>query len=492
MSLGNTIRVGAKWSLFERINGQVLQFVFGIALARLLLPTDFGVVVTIQIFTGLAFMISGGGMGQSLIQAKEVSEKDFQVVFTLQLLIGVAIYLLFFSIAPWFAVWFDNLLYRDLLRVSAISFLIRPFANIMTSRLRRDMRFQALSIIGVIILLSTGAASIGLAWLREGPWSLILGGLAGGVLNILLLFAVTRWRPGFALDMQIAKRLGAYGVKVTGNDILDYFRVQGSNLIVGRMLGPASLGLYNKALSLSNMPDVIAGSAYMSLFRGLATIQDNKDQSKYLYLRTVMLVTVYALPFSVGLWWLAAPFISVAYGPAWLAAVEPLKILAVSMLFHCIAAPSGALIAAQNRLGEELRIQLECLVLIAVGCIIGARWGIVGVSWAMLLSFFYHCLRMVSIANRCIDGKYSEIWSALQPSVILNGILILALLLADSLLPNNFAVAYPLYYLLLMAGIGGLSYSAAFLYMPVKGLESEVCRWKDRLGLTARRIVPQE
>ena len=129
MNLGNTIRAGAKWSLFERINGQVLQFVFGIALARLLLPTDFGVVVTIQIFTGLAFMISGGGMGQSLIQAKEVSEKDFQVVFTLQLLIGVAIYLLFFSIAPWFAVWFDNLLYRDLLRVSAISFLIRPFAK---------------------------------------------------------------------------------------------------------------------------------------------------------------------------------------------------------------------------------------------------------------------------------------------------------------------------------------------------------------------------
>ena len=140
MSLGDSIRHGAKWLLAGNIAGQALQFGFGIVLARLLVPADFGALVTVQIFTGLAGFIAAGGTGQALIRAKEAKHEDFQVVFTIQLMVGILIYAAFFVAAPYFARWYGQPLYRDLFRVSAISFLLRPFLNMPNVWLTREMR----------------------------------------------------------------------------------------------------------------------------------------------------------------------------------------------------------------------------------------------------------------------------------------------------------------------------------------------------------------
>src|SRR5512139_2843683 len=130
MSRGQSVRSSSKWLVSTNLLGQATQFAFGIALARLLVPADFGMIITIQIFTGFVGLVASGGMGQALIRAKDLQEKDFQVIFSMQLAIGLLIYAGFFTIAPWFADWFGNPLYKDLLRVSAISFVMRPFLNI--------------------------------------------------------------------------------------------------------------------------------------------------------------------------------------------------------------------------------------------------------------------------------------------------------------------------------------------------------------------------
>jgi len=161
MSVGQSIRSGAKWLFAGNIGNQILQFGFGVVLARILVPGDFGMLVTIQAFTGLAGFIAGGGMGQALVRAKEATEYDFQVIFTMQLIIGCFIYMCFFLIAPFFAAEFDNPLYQDLLRVSAISFLIRPFTNIHTSWLSREMRFKERMLVATCTAFISGIVSDG-------------------------------------------------------------------------------------------------------------------------------------------------------------------------------------------------------------------------------------------------------------------------------------------------------------------------------------------
>lgn len=96
MSLGQSIRKGTKWLLVGNTVDRVMDFAFGVILARLLVPADFGMLVTIQVFTGFVGMITSGGMGQSLIRAKEATEEDFNAILTVQLLVGILVYLVFF------------------------------------------------------------------------------------------------------------------------------------------------------------------------------------------------------------------------------------------------------------------------------------------------------------------------------------------------------------------------------------------------------------
>ena len=222
MSLGDSIRKNTAWVLAGQASTRIFGCGVGIVLARLLVPADFGMLVTIQIFTGMASFVAAGGMGEALVQSKHIEARDYPVVFAIQMLVCLAIYTLFFVLAPWFAIWFDNPLYTDLLRVSALNFLLRPFAANPKARLKRAMRFKALTIMTFASMVMTSVASILMALADMGPWALVLGGLVGSTSNIAMLYAVTRTPPGIHFEKKIAKRLGSYGIKMSLNEIIYY------------------------------------------------------------------------------------------------------------------------------------------------------------------------------------------------------------------------------------------------------------------------------
>ena len=484
MSLGDSIRKNTAWVLAGQASTRIFGFAVGIVLARLLVPADFGMLVTIQIFTGMASFVAAGGMGEALVQSKHIEERDYHVVFAIQMLVCLAIYALFFVLAPWFAIWFDNPLYTDLLRVSALNFLLRPFAANPKARLKRAMRFKALTIMTFASMVMTSVASILMALADMGPWALVLGGLVGSTSNIAMLYAVTRTPPGIHFEKKIAKRLGSYGIKMSLNEIIYYLRSQTSNFLISRLSGAAVVGLFNKADSLSGLPAAtIAGSAYATVFRALAKIQDDINQSAYVYLRTITLVTVYTVPLYVVLFWVAEPFIVFVYGDKWAAAGPPLTILALTGLFRCISSPSGAVIAARNRLGTEIRIQLEAWVVLTIGCVIGLQWGITGVAWGILPSFAYLALRLATLASATLQMPLSHLLAALKPALLLNGILMAALAITDRATPADLATQQPGAYLAIMALVGGLVYGSLFLFAPLATLAGESRRWRLKLRL---------
>ena len=142
MNLGQKIRSGTKWMLLGNVGARIVEFGFGVALARLLVPADFGMVATVGTLTGFAGLVLSGGMGQALIRAKEADQDDFNAVFSLQLGMGILIYVVFFVTAPWFADFFGNPLYVDLIRVTGLGFLMRPFAFMRNAWLNREMDFK--------------------------------------------------------------------------------------------------------------------------------------------------------------------------------------------------------------------------------------------------------------------------------------------------------------------------------------------------------------
>jgi O-antigen/teichoic acid export membrane protein len=484
MSMGDTIRKNTLWILAGDVSGRIIMFAVGIVLARILVPEDFGLLVTINIFTGVVGLFAAGGMGEALVQAKTVKDDDFRVVFTIQLLICLLIYLIFYYIAPAFAVWFKNSQYIDLLRVSALSFLMRPFANVPRSQLKRAMRFKAVASIRLSSMILGSFISILMALKGMGVWSLVTGGLAGSLASMLLLLVVTCWIPAIRYDITTAKRLGAYGIKVSTNEIITYLRNQTANLIISRQLGPSMTGLYNKADSLSIMPIQITGrSTYQTVFRALSGIQDEVSKSRYIYFRTITLLSVYTLPVSIGMIWVAEPLIVTLYGTKWIDSALPLQILSLASLFRCISNPSGAVIAAQNRLGYEIRIQVETWIVLTLGCLAGLRWGIPGVAAGILPCYVYLALRMSWLANTCVRAGFIDLVRSLVPALLLNSILTAALLVTYVAMPADLQSTHPPLYVLTMTSVGGLVYILSFMYLPIPALSSEALRWKRLLRL---------
>jgi O-antigen/teichoic acid export membrane protein len=477
MSKSSSIRHGAAWLFFGGTGSQVLGFLFGIILARLLAPADFGILVTMQIFTGIVGFLAGGGMGQALVRAKEVNKADYDAVFTLQLGIGLFIYLCLFLVAPYFAEWYKTPLYTDLLRVSALSFVLRPFANMPGSILHRNMRFKERSLVGLVVLILSNVSSIIMAWIGLGVWSLVLSGLLASLANILMLSPLAKWRPGFSLDIARAKDIIRYGMLTTVGDLIVYIRSQATNFILSKTLGSHSLGLFNKAGSLVLIPHaLVTGPVSQVILRALSKAQDNLNASQYIYLNSISLVSFYSWPAFLSIAWLSLPLINIAYGVKWIDTAVPITWLSVACPFIMLEILAGQVLAARNWLSREIPVQITQLIIVVLGVAAGLSYGLMGVAMGASLANIYGSLHMSWLASRSLSMPISRILLAMKGPFFLNLSVLLLWFGIDHLFaPKEYLGDF--FYLLFMLFSGGILYALLFFLMPIPALTSEKERW---------------
>jgi teichuronic acid exporter len=485
VSLGQSIRSGVKWLAFGRVGNRLFEFAFGVALARLLVPADFGMIATIQIFTGFVGMFTAGGMGQSLIRAKQADADDFTAVFTLQLTVGVLVYMGFFFAAPLVARFFGDPLYTDLIRVSALSFLLRPLVAMRNAWLNREMQFKSRTIVDVMTGFFGGVVSVALALIGLGVWSLTLSGLLGALFNNFWLARLTPFKPRLNLDVDIMRKHAAYGAKIVGNDFVNYLRTQSKILILSKLAGPTLVGLFNKAESLSRLPNQVLMAPTMEpLFRAMSKSQDDLDQVKHLFYRAITLLMAYTVPAYVLLWWIAEPFIGVVYGAKWIEAGAPLRILAVAGLFLNVALPCSVLLAVRNRLGKEMIATAINIPIMIGGSIIGLRWGLQGVAWSLVLAQAVLAAQFYALTLKALPTRPEDLLRAVGPGLLLGAMLFAFLAVIDYLIGRQLE-RIPAIYVLVMSVLASLFYGGAFLMVPLRALDSEAARWRK---IAARRL----
>ena len=480
MILGQGIRSGVQWLFFGNTGGQILQFAFGIVLARVLVPADFGMVVTMQVFTGFVGLLASGGMGQSLVRAKEATDEDFRAVFTMQLALGVGIYATFFFSAPLIARYLENPLYEGLLRVSALSFLLRPFSNIHLSWLSREMLFKKITQVNLMIGVVTGVASVAMATAGFGVWSLILSGLLGAVAGNVAYALTTPIRLRVRFDMNRVRAHGGYGLKFTTAEFLKHLREQGINLIISKMAGPAAIGLFSRAESLARMAHrMVTPATSKVVFRAMSKVQDDLDQTKYMFHRMITLLMVYILPFVIGLGWTAEQLVAILYGEKWLPIVDPMRIIMIGAVFRIVFIACSLVLQAQDRLTQEVIAEGVTLVLGLAACVIGLRWGLNGVAWGVVLTSGFFTVYVYVLVHRILPIRLAELLKAMEPAYLLNGLLFVTLA-AVHFVVGDALRGRPIAYLAIMVPIGGAVYTIAFLYLPIPELEAEANRWRQK------------
>lgn len=480
MNLGEKIRKNTLWLFTGTIIGKTLVFISGVILARILVPEDFGLLVTTQIFTGIVGILAGSGMGQALIRAEGVENKHYNVVFTLQLILGIIIYFGFYFASQYIAIFFENQLYEDLLKVSAISFILRPVNNICTAKLSREYHFRHISILNIVTIIVTSGISIYLAYIGWGVWALVISGILGTVILMPLYLITAKWVPGIYFDYAIAKYLGGYGFKVAISNVLHHIVLQVPNFIISKQFGPASLGLFNKATSLSRVPNqIIRGPVTKTLFRGMSETQSDLNMTKYLYTKSLSLLAVYQFPFYVSMLWLSESFIVVVYGENWREAGQLMQIVAMMGFVHTINGSASTLNDAHDRLKQEIKLDIQFIILMILALVISSAYGLIQFSIVLVLLYIFQSFRITRLAFSCMPGlRFADFFNSIAPALVLNMMLcayffILNFYIDMSSIDNLFV-------LLMIIITAIILYLFLIIFIPLHGIASERSRIKNK------------
>ncbi|MGI9422302.1 MAG: lipopolysaccharide biosynthesis protein, partial [Hyphomicrobiaceae bacterium] len=328
--------VGAFWTFLAMASQSFFQIVSLIILARLLAPSEFGLFVVAMAVFGFCGIFSQLGVGPAIVQRKTLEERHIRVGFTLSLLLSFLVAALVWFGAPAFSAAFKMPELVSVLRAGCLVLVFQGASTVALSMAQRNLRFQFLS--GI----DAGAFAVGflivgtlLAWLGFGVWALVGAHLTQHLLRTTFLLSGQAHAKRPLIDGATAAQLLYFGAGFSIARIGNYLASQSDKLVVGRMLGAQALGVYGYAYQFMNASAVLVGRVLdRVLFPTMALVQLEPKRLTRAYRNGAAACALVILPASGVLSLVTPEVVLVLLGSRWLDAVEPLRILALSMVFR--------------------------------------------------------------------------------------------------------------------------------------------------------------
>lgn len=409
-----------KWNYIGRLISLSLQFSIGVILARLLGPEPFGLVAIALFVQGLGNLFAEGGLGSALIQSQDIDEHDIRSVFTTQMLIGLITSSIIIGLAPLLASFFNEPKATPVIMAMALSFCLQAFGQSANSLLRREFEFKKIQIISIISY-CIGYMGIGLpmAFMNYGVWSLVAAQLSQTTINSITTYFSHR-HAIFPLVNPKNCRFLRFGAAITFNNITSWGISSLDTAIIGRFYDTATLGLYNRAFNLVNMPTfAVASSMQNVLLSVYAKSQNNCDNLHNTYIASVTLMALIFLPIFSAM--AAVPDLIVLgiYGENWSQAIPLIIPLSFGMGFTAMLAMSGPLLAGIGKPQIEFKAQLITLLFSIPALLICANYSILALVWTVFASYVLRFLLLTIMSLKAIKTNVYQIFYIITvPSLI--------------------------------------------------------------------------
>lgn len=453
---------GVAWNGTSRIATRGAQFVVTLVLARLLVPSDFGLAGMASIVTMLGGMISEMGFGVAIVQKRTLTDDDTSTAFWTSTLLGAAITLITLAIAPLAAAAFNSPVVTPVIRWSAAGLMIGALAVTPQAMLVRRLSFRAVAMADLWSSAAYAICAIGLAAAGYGVWSLVTAGILLGMVRTTVLIAKSGIRPLRRMSTASLRDILPFGLKMFGSNVVQYLRSNLDYLIIGMALGPTPLGLYTLAFKLADFPRLRLASTITEVaLPRLSAIQDRDDEVVFTYSRSLTAVTVITFPLIIGLAALAPEFIHVAYGRAWEASIQPLQILLMMGLLQSTADTAMTAIVAKGHAGTHLRLSLVYLAAVGLFAFIGVRWGITGVAFGVSAATILYTVAVHAALRRILGVSPSVTLKSMAVPAAAS-LLMTFILYAVREVAINYRVPAP-WWLAAAVLLGGLAFTATVL-----------------------------
>ena len=388
------------WSVSERIGKQFMLMITSIVLARLLNPSDFGLMGMLSIFTSVGQSLIDSGFGSALIQKKDADDVDASSIFYFNLVVSFLLTTLLFLSASRIADFFDQPILAPMTRILSFNFLIISFGVVQTALFTKNMDFKVQLKVSSISVLISGIIAIIMAYFGFGVWSLVAQFITRFAINSLLLWMFSSWRPSLKFSVSSLKNMFAYGSNLLISGLLTTIFDNIYDAFIGKTYSARDLGFYTKARTLEDSATKSTGASLSKVaFSAFSPFQDENASLKKAYRRTIKMSMFIHFPLMIGLITLADPLIRFLLTDKWAPTIPYFQLFCVIGLLHPLQILNLNILKVKSKTNVYLRLNIIKKTLILISILLTFRKGIIGLLVGRII---------VDIISYFINSFYSE------------------------------------------------------------------------------------
>ena len=383
-SLKSKVLNGAVWSLVTKLSMKLFSFIVTLVLARLLTPSDYGIISLLTIFISIASTFAESGFGRALVQKKDIKSVDYNTVFYTSLVVSGLVYSLLFVTAPYIARFYDNESLIPIMRVLSVSVVFNAINGVQSAELQRSLRFKESFKITTISAVWSAIVGISLAFAGYGPWAIVWSQVASGIATTIGYWTFIAWRPAIEFSFASLKASWGYGWKLTLSGLLDTASRNLASLIIGKLYTKEDLAFVDKGKSVPYLAMDIVNSAFSSvMFPSLAKLQGDRLRFLNAMRKMIQYSTFVVFPVMFGVASCAEPIVLLMFGGQWLPIVPYVQIACIEFAYWPLTCIN---LSAVNALGRsDLYLRMEIFKKVVTLTLLAATIRF-GVFWFVLIS----------------------------------------------------------------------------------------------------------
>lgn len=417
--MGNSVKNSIYWNTLLRIPIKIIGFVLSIYVARLLNPTDFGIMAIVMMLIGYSNILTNFGLNGAIIQKSINDNETINSIFTVDFFISVVIASIFFSGSSYLAKFFNEQRCADVIEVMSLYFITSTFYGIAHAMLRRDMRFIALSSLESMSALFSSVLTLFLALWHFGYWSLALGQIIPQVLFTIVICFMAKWVPKIKYNHSLIKPAYDFGVWDFFKSQISYFIDHIDKILIAKFVGSYPLGIYDKSKSISVMPNqVVFMNINSVMFSSFSRSKTNIEDLRQYFRKSMIVISFISYPVFAGFILIAPYFVSTLLGEKWLDMVTPFQLISAGYLFKSFGGTLASFnVGVGNYKKHTMRLLISGLCFVTL-CIVFIRYGVVGISLAFMIFSCFEFFLLSSLALKKIGLSFSRFSLYLFPSII--------------------------------------------------------------------------
>ncbi|AZV47322.1 colanic acid exporter [Nautilia sp. PV-1] len=379
---------GIKWTTLSTVISAGVQLLQISILARYLEKSDFGIMAIIMVVIGFSRMLSDLGVSSAIIHKQKVTQNQLSTLYWLNIIIACLIFIIIVLLSPMIAKFYNQKLLSTLIPLVSIVIIIQAFGKQFLVLFEKELKFNIVAKIDIFAVFSGFILAIILAINGFRIYALIYPTILVISLKSLgyVFFGLKYHKPKIYFNLKEVKEFIIFGIYQIGNGIINYFNSQFDIIIIGKLLGSETLGLYTIVKQLIMRPAQIINPIVTRVtFPTMAKIQNNTEKLKEIYLKTVYYLSIINFPIYILMIIFSKEIILLFLGKEWLKGDILFQLLSIYALIRSIGNPIGSLVLAKGKPQYEMYWNIGLFLLIPITIYIGTSRGIMGVAFAWIV-----------------------------------------------------------------------------------------------------------